>query len=284
MRRWALALAFLLPFAQAAQAQTTDHYALLMVWMPGLCKLEPDRAECKDLTLRRYDGLNLAFMALQSVRASNTSNTYCFTMPTDTEMDRGRRWCEMDAPNTRTDITAQLKKLMPVAQSCQDRGLWARFASCTLYSPDDYYSRAIRLATGVAGTAVNAKIAAAVGKTASLSALLEAFKADFGDESPNAIDFICRKFEGKQHLLQVRFTFTVRALTKGLSKEVLWKPQTPLRRGCPENFLVDEPPVPIAAPDQPAPSRLPAEPGSPDSAPVGPVETEPLEPVGPVVR
>src|SRR4051812_39605494 len=53
VRPWILALAFLCPFVQAAQAQTTDHYALLMVWMPGLCKLEPSRAECKDLTLRR---------------------------------------------------------------------------------------------------------------------------------------------------------------------------------------------------------------------------------------
>src|SRR3954468_1544713 len=103
MRRWFLALAILLGLTSAAPAQVTDHYALLMVWMPGLCKLEPDRPECKDFTLRRYDGLNLAFMALQSVRSSNSSNTYCFTMPTDTQTDRERHWCDMDEPNTRAD-------------------------------------------------------------------------------------------------------------------------------------------------------------------------------------
>ena len=64
MQRWLLALAMLVCLAPAAQAQVTDHYTLLMVWMPGLCKLEPDRPECKELTLRRYDGLNLAFLAL----------------------------------------------------------------------------------------------------------------------------------------------------------------------------------------------------------------------------
>jgi hypothetical protein len=61
---------------------------------------------------------------------------------------------------------------------------------------------------------------------------------------------------------------------------VLWKPQTPLRRGCPENFQVDEPPVPIAASGEPAPPP-PTEPATPDSAPVAPVETAPLEPVPP---
>src|SRR3954470_551396 len=127
MRRWLLALFFLAALTPSSQAQTTDHYALLMVWMPGLCKLEPDRAECKDLSLRRYDGLNLAFMALQSARSSGTSNTSCFTMPTDTESDRERRWCEMDAPHVSPDLSAQLKTLMPVTQSCQDRGLWSRF-------------------------------------------------------------------------------------------------------------------------------------------------------------
>jgi ribonuclease I len=286
MRRWLLALAVLVSLASGARADVTDHYVVLMVWMPGLCKFEPDRAECKELTLRRYDGLNLAFMALQSARPSNASNTFCYTMLDDESMDRSRKWCDMYQPKIPDTLTIQLKTLMPVMQSCQDRGLWARYASCTMYSADDYYSRAIKLARSVAATQLNSKIAAAVGTTAKQSELLEAFRADFGDEKVNAVDFICRKLGNTSHLLQVRISVTARALTRGLDKEMLWKPTNPLRRGCPENFVVDAPPVPIAGavapPAKPAPP--PGQPPAPDSVPVGPVEAAPLEPQGPVVR
>src|SRR5689334_13208113 len=119
MRRWFLALAILIGVTSGAQAQVTDHYALLMVWMPGLCKLEPDRVECKDLTLRRFDGLNLAFMALQSARSSGASNSFCFTMIDDQSMDRARQWCDMYQPQIAPGLTQQLQTLMPVTRSCQ---------------------------------------------------------------------------------------------------------------------------------------------------------------------
>lgn len=323
MRRWLQALLILaaLPsLPSAARAQTTDHYALLMVWMPGLCKFEPDRAECKELTLRRYDGLNLSFLALQSIGSGGIGNTFCYTMLGDEELDRTRQWCEMDQPRILDTLMAQLKIIMPVMQSCQDRGLWSRYASCTLYSANDYYSRAIKLARAAAGTQLNNKIAAAVGRTAKQSELVEAFAADFGEENSNAVDFVCRKIGKTSHLLQVRITVMPRALTRGLAPEFLWKPTDSLRRRCPENIVVDAPPVPIAgagtgetapapppepspplaepSPPPPEPSPLPAEPSPPpakpapppgeppipESAPVAPVETEPLEPQGPVVR
>ena len=288
MRRWLLGFAILLGLTSAAQAQVTDHYALLMVWMPGLCKFEPDRVECKDLTLRRFDGLNLAFMALQSARAAGASNTYCYTMIDDESLDRQRKWCDMTQPKIANTLAVQLKTLMPVTQSCQDRGLWARYASCTMYSGDEYYARAIKLAKSFNVTQLNSKIAAAVGATVKQSELLAAFEADFGDEKVNAVEFFCRKVGNVSHLFQVRVSVTARALTRGLSKDVLWKPQNPLRRNCAENIVVDAPPVPIAETDKKAPPAKPApppgQPAAPDAVPVAPVETEPLEPKGPVVR
>jgi ribonuclease I len=285
MRRWLLALAILSGLTSgAARGEVTDHYVLLMVWMPGLCKFEPDRKECQDLTLRRYDGLNLAFMALQSARPSNASNTFCYTMIDDETRDRARQWCDMYQPKIPDTLSLQLKTLMPVMQSCQDRGLWARYASCTMFSAPDYYSRGIRLAKAFATTQLNGRIAAAVGTKVKQSELIEAFSAEFGDEKVNAVEFICRKFEKESHLLQVRVALMPRALTRGIDKDLLWKPSSPLRRTCPENIVVDAPPVPIAATGPGAPPAKPAEPGAPEAVPVGPVDTEPLEPPGPAVR
>jgi ribonuclease I len=284
LRSCALGLAVAAVLAAAARAQTSDHYALLMVWMPGLCKLEPERTECKDLTLRRYDGRNLAFMALEVAHDSGVAQTFCFTMPSDSEMDRDRRWCDMDQPHVRPDLTSQLQELMPVSRSCQDRGLWARYASCTLYSPDDYYSRGIKLAKAVAATQMNTKLVGAVGGVVSQQALVDAFQADFGDESGNAIDFICRRVSGRSHLFEVKITMTARALSRGLDRDYLWKPGRGLRRSCPGTIVIDAPPgaetAPVAAtaPTAPAVPVKPAEPAAPESVPVPPVEVAPLEP------
>lgn len=272
--------------SSAGRGDSEDHFALLMVWMPGLCKLEPDRVECKDLTLRRYDGRNLAFMALQVAHDSGIAETFCFTMPSDSEMDRSRRWCDMDKPNLRPDLASQLRELMPVSRSCQDRGLWSRYGSCTLYSADDYYSRGLRLAKDVSITQVNAKVVGAAGATVSQQVLVAAFQAEFGDEAANAVDFICRKVGGRSHLVMVKFSLTVRGLTRGLGKEYLWTPSHPLRRSCPDSIIVDAPPgaepaAPAtvnAAPSKPAAPAKPDEPPVPESVPVSPVETAPLQP------
>jgi ribonuclease I len=281
-----LAMAGMLSLGGKAQAQmSADHYALLMVWMPGLCALEPNRPECKDLSLRRYDGQNLAFQALEVARESGASQTYCFTMPSDFEMDHSRDWCDMSKPRLSSpDLEKDLQRLMPIAQSCQDRGLWAHYASCTMYSADDYYSRGFKLAKAVAGTLVNVKIAGAIGQTVTQQSLISAFETQFGDETGSSIDFICRKSGGKSHLVNVRITLTVKALTRGLAPEYLWKSERPLRRSCPENILVDAPPgaeigkPAVQAAPPPKSKPKPTEPGAPPSVPVGPVETEPLSP------
>ncbi len=287
LRRGLLALLFAAAFGGRADAQmASDHYAVLMVWMPGLCVLEPTRPECKGLTLRRYDGQNLAFMALEVARDSGVSQTFCYTMPSDFELNQSRDWCDMSKPNASSKFDAQLQQLMPIVQSCQDRGLWARYASCTMYSPDDYYERAFRLAKGIAGTLVNLKIAGAIGQTASQQALVAAFEQQFGDDTGTAIDFICRKVDGKSHLINVKLTVTVRALTRGLSKETLWRPSQPMRRSCPENMIVDGPPgtqLGAAAPaakaaTPPPPPPKPRGPDVPPAVPVEPVETAPLSP------
>ena len=162
--------------------------------------------------------------------------------------------------------------------------MWARYASCTMYSPDDYYERAFRLAKAVAATQVDLKIAGAIGQTASQQALVAAFEAELGDETGSAIDFICRKSGGKSPLVNVKITLTVKALTRGLGKEYLWLPTRPLRRSCPENIVVDAPPGALAAapaatvapPPAPPPPSKAAGPEAPPSVPVGPVETAPL--------
>jgi ribonuclease I len=282
-----LAMASMLSVFSRAEAQTTaDHYALLMVWMPGLCALETERPECKDLSLQRYDGQHLSFMALELAHESGISDTFCFSMPSDFEMDHSRDWCDMSKPNLDPSLAAQLKQLMPIAQSCQDRGLWARYASCTMYSAGDYYTRGFKLARAVAATKVNLKVAGAIGQTASQQALVAAFEEDFGDETGSAIDFICRKIAGKSHLVNVKITVTAKALTRGLGKEFLWKPTRTLRRSCPENIVVDAPPgaqigtpAANAAPTPPpAKPNAPTEPAAPERVPVEPVETTPLSP------
>ncbi|HEY4164587.1 MAG TPA: hypothetical protein VGM59_16085, partial [Dongiaceae bacterium] len=247
--------------------------------------LESDRPECKDLSLRRYDGRNLAFFALQPAPVENGfADTYCDGMPSDADMDRSRQWCDMDQPRVNQSVADSLSEVMPITQSCQDRGIWAKYGTCSLYSPDQYFSRSIKLAKDAASTQVNTKIAGAVGSKISQDALLAAFTDQFGEDSGKAVDFICRKVDGKNHLYQVRITVTLSAMNRGLAKDQLWLPHGSLRRHCPSEFEVDAPPVQVApAPGTAAPavSEAPARPGEPEapqSVPVAPVETAPLPP------
>jgi ribonuclease I len=286
--------------AAPARADTIDHFALIMVWMPGLCQFEGDRPECKHLTLRRYDGQNLAFFALQALPGENgIPDAYCAAMPSDSEMDRGRQWCQMDKTGLRQDIAATLAEVMPIVRSCQDRGIWARYGTCSMYSPNQYFSDGIRLARQAAATQLNLKIAGAIGTRAEQDDLLAAFSGQFGEGSEKAIDFVCRTGPDKAaHLLQVKITLTLSAMNRGLGKAQLWKPRGTLRRHCPASFLVDAPPVsptsqspqtaaparqnPAAAaseaPAAPAPMAKPkpGEPAAPERVPVEPVETAPL--------
>jgi hypothetical protein len=85
--------------------------------------------------------------------------------------------------------------------------------------------------------------------------------------------------------VNVKLTMTVKALTRGLAPELLWKPARQLRRGCPENIYVDAPPgVVTGTPAVPTASAAPARPSKPvgpavpEAVPVAPVETAPLSP------
>jgi ribonuclease I len=281
-----------------ACADTIDHFELIMVWMPGLCKFESDRPECKGLTLRRYDGQNLAFFALQASPGENgLADSYCMTMPSDSDMDRARQWCQMDKTGVRQDIAETLGEVMPIVQSCQDRGIWARYGTCSMYSPDQYFSDGIRLSQEVAATQLNLRIAGAVGTRVGLDDLLAAFSAQFGEDSAKAIDFVCRTGQDKaSHLYQVKITVSLSAMNRGLGKDQLWMPRGALRRHCPASFTVDAPPVSLtpqagvpgqqgpavseapASPAQPEKPMAPAEPDAPEKVPVQPVETAPLPP------
>jgi ribonuclease I len=222
-----------------ACADTIDHFALVMVWMPGLCKLESSRPECKDLSLRRYDGRNLALFALEPASVENGfANTYCSGMPSDSDLDQARQWCDLDKPRINQDIADALSEIMPVVQSCQDRGIWAKYGTCTLYRENDYFRRSIELAKDVATTQLNLKVAGAIGKGIGQDILMDAFTGEFGDNSGGALDLICRQVEGKSHLYQVKITLALSAMNHGLAKDQLWLPQASPRQHCPDTFEV----------------------------------------------
>src|SRR5262249_35218160 len=154
----------------------------------------------------------------------------------DSEMDRERQWCDMDKQRVPDDLQADLAELMPVAQSCQDRGLWSRYASCTMYSPEDYYEHGFKLTRQISTTQMNTAVVAAAGTIASETALVAAFQADYGQDAGTAIDFICRQIDGQAHLVQVKITVAQRALLRGLDKDMFWTPHHGLRRSCPDHM------------------------------------------------
>ena len=295
MKRWPIAAAaFGLSAAVCpAHADSIDHYTLIMSWTPGLCWQQPERKECADLSLRRYDGRNLALLALRpDPPEGNMRNDYCFASLGDPDLDRSQRWCDMDEARIKSgDLKAALDEVMPVTQSCQERGMWARYGTCSLYSPDEYFSRAVKLAKGMATTLLNVRIGGAAGRTIKQSELVSYFEMQFGEGSAKSLHLVCKTHEGKAHLLEVQVTVTPHALTTGLDAKYLWKPNRAVRGKCPDEIVIDAPKD--LAPDtsgeiitdQAAPE--PAMPGQlvpPSTAPVVPSPNVPGPTInGPVV-
>ncbi len=280
MRRLAAAGCLGLALAAApARGDAIDHYTLILSWTPGLCWDQPERKECAGLSLRRYDGRNLAFLALRpDPPVGNMRDDYCFAGMGDPELDRSQRWCDMDEVTVRSaDLRATLAEVMPVTQSCQERGIWARFGTCSLYSPDEYFSRGVKLAKGMAATLLNVRLVGAAGQSIKQSELVSYFEMQYGDGSAKALHLVCKTRAGKAHLMEVQVAVTPHALTKGLDRQELFKPNTPLRGKCPSEVFIDAPkdlvpePAATTGADQPAPEAVkPDQPVPPDAGPAVP--------------
>lgn len=280
MRRLAAAGCLALALAAApAHGDAIDHYTLILSWTPGLCWDQPERKECAGLSLRRYDGRNLALLALRpDPPAGNMRDDYCFAGMGDQEFDRSKRWCDMDEVHIRSaDLRATLAEVMPVTQSCQERGVWARYGTCSLYSPNDYFSRGVKLAKSMAATLLNVRIVGAAGQSIKQSELISSFEMQYGDNSAKALHLVCKTRSGKAHLMEVQVAVTPHALTKGLDRQELFKPDTPLRGKCPSEIFIDGPkdlvqePAAATDTDQPAPAAVPpGQPVPPDAGPVVP--------------
>jgi ribonuclease I len=289
MRRWLIAAALSgISAAPSAQANSIDHYTLIMSWTPGLCWEQPQRAECADLSLRRYDGRNLAFLALRpDPPEDNMRDQYCFAGMGDPDLDQSRRWCDMDEVRVRSkDLKAALDEVMPVTRSCQERGIWARYGTCSLFSPDEYFSRGVKLAKRMAGTLINVRLGGAAGQTIKKDDLNAYFEMQFGEGSAKSLLLVCKSEAGKAHLLEVQVSVTSHALTTGLDARELWKPQKPQLGKCPAEIFIDAPKDMIL--DQPAGNAAVEAPGEP-AAPGKPIlpNTSPVVPspnvIGPTI-
>lgn len=314
MRRWIIAATLLgLPAAATpARADAIDHYTLILSWTPGLCWEQPARKECADLSLRRYDGRNLALLALRpDPPEGNMPDEYCFASMSDPDLDRSKQWCDMDEVRIKSgDLAAALAEVMPTTQSCQERGAWARYGTCSLFSPDAYFSRAVKLAKGMAGTLLNVRIVGSAGQMAKQADLVSNFEMQFGDNAAKSLRLVCKNVAGKSHLMEIEVTVTAHALTKGIDPQTLWKPSKQVIGTCPDAFFIDAPkdmipdttgqgtpdqaPKAAAAPGEPVPATTtpdvpaptipgpPASPAGQDIIPRGPVIEAPVVPKTPI--
>lgn len=230
-------------FTNPAWADAIDHYTLIMSWTPGLCWQQPSRKECADLTLHLYGGRNLTLLALSpDPPEGNMRDDFCFASMGDSNLDRAQRWCEMDEVPIRSgELRAALAEVMPAAQSCQERGSWARYGSCSLFSPDEYFRRAVKLAKEMAGTLINARIVGSAGQTVKQAELESDFEMQFGEGSAKALSLVCKADGNKAHLVEVRVTVASHALTAGLDAKNLWIPKGASKGSCPSDIVIDAP-------------------------------------------
>lgn len=274
-----------------AQAQSLDHYTLLMAWLPGQCLVKPDLPLCASLTLKDEAGRNLTLIGLRPDPRANSvplrdcdPMTEAFSTPLFPGEAEIAAACHLPEMRLSEDLAGQLARVMPSTAQCAERRYWASYGSCSLLSQERYFRRAVDRAMEVRHTLLNFAIAGAIGSRVKRDTLSEAFTQQFGEENAAALQIVCDRSKERRVpvLTEIRISLRQQGTMRPLAAEGMWHETGGGQlHQCPEEFLIAEAgqpvPDPVAKPIPPGTVTIPQMPDIP--APRAPVVTAPQTPV-----
>jgi ribonuclease I len=274
---------------QAAQAQTLDHYTLIMAWLPGQCLVDPLLPLCEKLTIKDPAGRNLTLIGLRpdprpgSVPLRDCDPmTQAFSTPLFAgEADSiGAEACRLPVVKLSDALSKSLAALMPTTAQCDERRFWASYGSCSMLSQERYFQRAVDRGQDMQQSVLNVTIAGAIGTRIKRDALVEAFTQQFGEDSAASLQLVCGRAKERPAsvLTEIRISLTQQGTMRSLDRTGLWQQNGSLpRHRCPDDILIPEAgqPIPdaIAAPAAPGTVNVPQMPTVP--APAAPTIAAP---------
>jgi ribonuclease T2 len=166
-------------------------YVLALSWEPAFCEAMKGKAECKNETAASYEA---TYFSLHGLWPQPRRNVFCGVDRATAALDDQHQWESLPAPQLSAETKAALDKVMPGTQSVLERHEWIKHGTCYPGgNADTYFKDAVRLINDVNGSAVQAFMAANIGRTIQTSDLRAAFDKAYGKGAGDRVRVSCSK-------------------------------------------------------------------------------------------
>jgi ribonuclease T2 len=167
------------------------YYVLALSWEPAFCKAMQGKTECKNETASSYEASHLS---LHGLWPQPRRNVFCGVDPATAALDDQHQWEKLPAPQISAETKAALDKVMPGTQSVLERHEWIKHGTCYAGgSAEQYFKDEIRLVNDVNQSAVQAFMAANIGKTIEAADLRAKFNEAYGVGAGDRVRVSCSK-------------------------------------------------------------------------------------------
>lgn len=216
-----------------------DHYILALSWQPAFCERNAAKPECRDLDGGDFAATNLVLHGLWPNAADGEHPFYCGIAAGDRDPDEAGNWCTLSATGADQATQSDLAQVMPGSASCLDRHEWIKHGTCTGLGGDAYFDASVHLVREMQTTQLSGVLRANIGKEVPRRDLLDAFEAEFGAGSADALEIICRQDGGHAYLTELRLALRPEAIDKPLSRNALFLDGPPPHGDCPAQIYLD---------------------------------------------
>lgn len=233
---------FLLGLTVAAPALAENStYVLALFWQPTTCiKIQgADEGECHPIAA---GGLALHGLWPNADRngdgRQDADDDYCLP-PAERARVIALDKAQWDFPKLppiplSDDLRADLARAMR-GMSHLDRHEWLKHGTCSGFDAERYFAAAVALTDVVAETDLGRLIVDHAGKEVARRDLLQAFSMEFGKGSERALQLLCRKYDAKAHLTEIRLRLRTDAVEAPLKRASLDMTKT-TKGNCPAQF------------------------------------------------
>jgi ribonuclease T2 len=166
-------------------------YVLALSWEPAFCKAMQGKTECKNETVASYEA---SHFSLHGLWPQPRRNVFCGVDRATAALDDQHQWQQLPAPQLSAETKAALDKVMPGTQSVLERHEWIKHGTCYAGgSAEQYFKDEIRLVNDVNASAVQAFMAANIGKTIQTKDLRAKFDQAYGAGAGERVRVACSK-------------------------------------------------------------------------------------------
>jgi ribonuclease T2 len=206
-------------------------YVLALSWEPAFCEAMKGKAECKNETATSYEA---SHFSLHGLWPQPRRNVFCGVDRATAALDDTHQWESLPAPQLSAATKAALDKVMPGTQSVLERHEWIKHGTCYPGgNADQYFKDEIRLINDVNGSAVQAFMAANIGKAIKTADLRAKFDEAYGKGAGDRVRISCSK-DGKFSELTIGLKGDISA---GTSLAELIAASETTDAGCPGGLI-----------------------------------------------